>query len=114
MADAKQALDDLALLVELSDRMADEGSGSMHHPDTLAQRNAVVRRLREFIAQSDRAALSLPHAPDLHAAIVNLPCTVPANRANSSAVAYQQGHRDARHAAAELVAAHGVGGTDGR
>jgi hypothetical protein len=49
MADHKQALEDLALLVQLSDRMAEEGAGSMYHPDTLAQRNAVVRRLREFI-----------------------------------------------------------------
>lgn len=49
MADPKQALEDLALLVALSDRMAEEGNGSMYQADTLAQRNAVVRRLREFI-----------------------------------------------------------------
>jgi hypothetical protein len=53
MADAKQALEDLALLVRLSDRMADDGGGSMYHADTLAQRNAVVRRLREFIESAD-------------------------------------------------------------
>jgi hypothetical protein len=53
MAEAKQAMEDLALLVKLCDRMADEGGASMYHADTLAQRNAVVRRLREFI---DRTA----------------------------------------------------------
>lgn len=40
---------------------------------------------------------------ELHRDIMNLPCAAPDNRANSSAVAYQQGHRDARHAAAELA-----------
>jgi hypothetical protein len=59
MADHKQALEDLALLVRLSDRMAAEGGGSMYHADTLAQRNAVVRRLREFIEQSARG-VSVP------------------------------------------------------
>jgi hypothetical protein len=57
MADPTQALEDLALLVQLCDRMADEGAGSMYHPDTLAQRNAVVRRLREFIEGAVGAAL---------------------------------------------------------
>lgn len=50
MADTQQALEDLALLVKLCDRMADEGEGSMYHADTLAQRNAVVRRLRDHIS----------------------------------------------------------------
>jgi hypothetical protein len=49
-ADAPQALEDLALLVKLCDRMADEGAGSMYHADTLAQRNAVVRRLRAHLS----------------------------------------------------------------
>lgn len=53
MADAKQALEDLALLVRLCDRMADESEGSMYHADTLAQRNAVVRRLRDHISAAD-------------------------------------------------------------
>jgi hypothetical protein len=55
MADQKQALEDLALLVQLCDRMADEGGASMFHADTLAMRNAVVRRLREFIERAIRA-----------------------------------------------------------
>jgi hypothetical protein len=39
----------------------------------------------------------------LHDKIMNLPCRVPDNRANSGVACYQQGHRDARHAAAELA-----------
>lgn len=44
----------------------------------------------------------------LHAAIMNLPCNVPAGYPFGSELCvgvYRQGHRDARHAAAELVSA---------
>jgi hypothetical protein len=41
--------------------------------------------------------------PDLHAAIMNLPCEVPDTMNGSQAYDYKRGHRDARHAAAELV-----------
>lgn len=47
-------------------------------------------------------------SPDLHAAIMNLPCNVPPGYPFGSdlcAGVYRQGHRDARHAAAELVPA---------
>ena len=44
----------------------------------------------------------------LHAAIVNLPCKAPSGYPFGSELCqgvYREGHRDARHAAAELVAA---------
>lgn len=41
---------------------------------------------------------------ELHAAIMNLPCRVPESMNPSQAYDYGRGHRDARHAAAELVA----------
>ena len=43
---------------------------------------------------------------DLHAKIMNLECNEPDLNRTSVAPAYRLGHRDARHAAAELVAAH--------
>jgi hypothetical protein len=45
---------------------------------------------------------------DLHAAIMNLPCVVPYT-AKGDCAAYKVGHRDARHAAAELAAALAAG-----
>lgn len=47
-------------------------------------------------------------ATDLHDAIMNLICTVPESFANDTParMAYKYGHRDARHAAAELTLAH--------
>jgi hypothetical protein len=41
----------------------------------------------------------------LHAAIMNLPCNPPERSSGELRVAYKLGHRDARHAAAELAAA---------
>lgn len=54
-----------------------------------------------------------PLPVDLHSAIMNLPCTMPvadakAKGATLANVAYRVGHRDARHAAAELASAHGA------
>ena len=43
---------------------------------------------------------------DLHAKIMNLECNEPDLNRTSVAPAYRLGHRDARHAAAELAAAH--------
>jgi hypothetical protein len=43
------------------------------------------------------------HAPTLHNAIINLPCATPPGEAVWVAF-YKDGHRDARHAAADLVA----------
>jgi hypothetical protein len=43
--------------------------------------------------------------PDLHSAIMNIPCEVPSDADDKS---YRIGHREARHAAAELVAARGA------
>lgn len=51
----------------------------------------------------------------LHAAIMNIPCKVPAGYPFGSdlcAGVYRQGHRDARHAAAELVSAQEGGAPD--
>jgi hypothetical protein len=68
-----------------------------------------------WLAAFDRAAIAdVPAVPtDLHAAIMNLPC-IPNNTQNWTRYgsardhllqAYADGHRDARHAAAELAAA---------
>jgi hypothetical protein len=70
-------------------------------------------------AQELRAALATPgaeraapalqqglHAMQLHAAILNLPCNNPLGNADT----YAQGHRDARHAAASLVASSPAAG----
>jgi hypothetical protein len=59
-------------------------------------------------ARSSDAAPSPDAAPavgqlGLHAAIMNLPCNVPDTMNGSQAYDYKRGHRDARHAAAELV-----------
>lgn len=41
---------------------------------------------------------------ELHNKMMNIPCTVPADVEKfDAALAYKLGHRDARHAAAELV-----------
>jgi hypothetical protein len=52
-----------------------------------------------------RARLSVSHAApaDLHAAILNLPDTKSLAQDGLYRLAYQAGHRDARHAAADLV-----------
>lgn len=61
----------------------------------------------DVLARLGVTAPAKPHS-DLHSAIMNLPCN--AGRAiamnGASMQAYKEGHRDARHAAAELVAAH--------
>lgn len=61
----------------------------------------------DVLARLGVTAPAKPHS-DLHSAIMNLPCN--AGRAiamnDASMQAYKEGHRDARHAAAELVAAH--------
>lgn len=44
-------------------------------------------------------------SPDLHNAIMNLPC-VPDTEVPAAELAFKRGHRQARHAAAELAAAH--------
>lgn len=45
---------------------------------------------------------------ELHSAIVNLPCE-PDTAIHSERHAFKRGHKQARHAAAELVAAHHAG-----
>ena len=40
---------------------------------------------------------------DLHAQIMNIPCDRPDTSAMGKATAYKLGHRDARHAAAEMA-----------
>jgi hypothetical protein len=50
-------------------------------------------------------ARGVERTPDLHNAIMNIPCTVPSDADDKS---YRIGHREARHAAAELVAARGA------
>lgn len=56
-------------------------------------------------AQPSRECLQQSAADDLHAAIMNLPCEASASHflAKAERNAYRQGHRDARHAAAELA-----------
>ncbi len=52
---------------------------------------------------------------DLHATIMNLPCE-PDTSTDSERLAFKRGHKQARHAAAELAAAHegeaGLAGDD--
>jgi len=43
---------------------------------------------------------------DLHNAIMNIPCVVPEGANINQAISYKVGHKDARHAAAELAATH--------
>lgn len=54
--------------------------------------------------QAARASLAPQGERDLHAAIMNLPCG-PGVLAGDYARAYRMGHKDARHAAAELALA---------
>lgn len=61
----RQALADLVLLVEITDRMADEGGASMYHADTLAQRNAVIRRLHRHIEQAGAAGVKVDARPSI-------------------------------------------------
>lgn len=51
---------------------------------------------------------ALPTTPDLHAAIMNLPSNHGDWSGTNGNMAYKTGHRDARHAAAELVAARAL------
>jgi hypothetical protein len=51
-------------------------------------------------------AVGPTQAIDLHAAIMNIPCRAPVFVIKHPAAAYRAGHRDARHAAAELASAH--------
>lgn len=45
-------------------------------------------------------------AESLHDKIMRMPCTPPNDANINQALSYKSGHRDARHAAAELAAAH--------
>jgi hypothetical protein len=68
------------------------------------QANPRLRLIRPLVF----AAAPSQAPTDLHAAILNLPCNVPPGYPFGSelcAGVYRQGHRDARHTAAELVAA---------
>jgi hypothetical protein len=74
------------------------------------QSDPVGSRLCGLQWKAWQAARATPAQPvgDLHNAIMNLPCKQPNPNLSSSAekMRYKEGHRDARHAAAELVAAH--------
>lgn len=52
---------------------------------------------------ANQPAVVEPTAKDLHAEIMNLPCN-PGQLSTQMVSAYRMGHRDARHAAAELAA----------
>lgn len=54
--------------------------------------------------ENTRAPAGGSEPTDLHAAIMNLPCKPEAGWTNIEKLTYKIGHRDARHAAAELVA----------
>ena len=68
------------------------------HQEDCAAASAAIRAYAESLAQP---ALNVDA---LHWAIMNLPCTVPPKVVDDhDDQAYHLGHRDARHAAAELV-----------
>ena len=62
--------------------------------------------LGRMASHIERQAAATAAQPDLHARIMNLPCTVPAHDGvpYDFTTAYKWGFRDARHAAAELAA----------
>jgi hypothetical protein len=59
-----------------------------------------------LVAVQEVVVSPVPQLQDLHQQIMNIPCRVPLTYANHAirTRAYEIGHRDARHAAAELVA----------
>lgn len=87
--EANQWLGDVMILTVLSD--------SDHVNE---QEREVITR---WIKASDGRASPAAAPMDLHAAIMNLPCKPPPLANGGEVWAYQYGHRDARHAAAELV-----------
>jgi hypothetical protein len=58
------------------------------------------------IASDGQGSMPSQAAPDLHDAIIRLPCKMPPLAQSVEVWAYQYGHRDARHAAAELASEH--------
>lgn len=83
-----------------------------HRGDVLrivVERRSVLKLIEARAAlaapSADRAAAPSQAPTDLHAAIMNLPCGTPNIPGVNSEIAYKLGHRDARHAAAELVVA---------
>lgn len=93
-----------AILYDLNDRRGIKHALREIDNDVRAE---IVESFTKYIERAARATPVSPAQPDLHSAIMNLPCN--AGRAiamnGASMQAYKQGHRDARHAAAELVAA---------
>ncbi len=73
--------------------------------------SAIVTKMPEdekqrLLSLGDESTVAAPaQTADLHNEIMNLPCKVPADYDIKQRLAYKVGHRDARHAAAELVAA---------
>lgn len=64
----------------------------------------VARELLHRMRAEIEAEAAPPRAQDWHQQIMNLPCVPPEGYPGGHyATAYKQGHRDARHAAAELV-----------
>jgi hypothetical protein len=57
-------------------------------------------------AWNARLAAQVSEAVDLHAAIMNLPCDLEKCTSKDWVMAFKVGHKVARHAAAELAAAH--------
>lgn len=74
-----------------------------YEADTAEELDWYANQLRKVLASNLAAAEPVP--TDLHAAIMNLPCNLPDGWGGIQQTGYKIGHRDARHAAAELVAA---------
>jgi len=62
-----------------------------------------IARLQDLVATAE--GKSAPQPSDLHDAIMRTQCDVEKCSSKDWVTAYKEGHRDARHAAAELVAA---------
>lgn len=71
------------------------------HPELLLEDVGIHPVFEPELVQEDSKANGL----DLHSAIMNLPCHQSRDSSDAYSKGYAWGHRDARHAAVELVAA---------
>lgn len=108
--EAAEALGNLAMMVRRLARAA-----STHNRELADKAMDLLRRLGmpgiiARVTPTSDADMPSPAymgrtTPDLHAQVMNLPCAPSHALSDGENEAYRAGHRDARHAAAELVSA---------
>jgi hypothetical protein len=102
--------DDMSSFVPVPEGCA-RGPGELHVCCDCGVMGPGGKTVADAIAAWNRRAASYPASPALHNQIMNLPCkpgrAVQMNGAMLQV--YKEGHRDARHAAAELIAATEAG-----